>query len=216
MCGENSGTLLKTFSVTGSSPRVRGKLHDLARAARDRGLIPACAGKTFPRSRDLALCGAHPRVCGENSFERLARLLNRGSSPRVRGKLLRPSLSYLNCGLIPACAGKTIYSFRDLVALRAHPRVCGENFVAFHAASSEMGSSPRVRGKPAGSPTANRPPGLIPACAGKTWNRSQIRYMTRAHPRVCGENRRAAVKEVRSDGSSPRVRGKPVKNRSHE
>ena len=30
-------------------------------------------------------------------------------------------------GLIPACAGKTLTTFANVVMIPAHPRVCGEN-----------------------------------------------------------------------------------------
>ena len=72
--------------------------------------------------------------------------------------------------------------------LRAHPRVCGENYVNFFAKDTAGGSSPRVRGKPASErirPAASR---LIPACAGKTICDCNCAICCRAHPRVCGEN----------------------------
>ena len=90
---------------------------------------------------------AHPRVCGEN--RRTARLILEliGSSPRVRGKLVDGGARVVMRGLIPACAGKT-WSMRLWGAgCLAHPRVCGENFVAVDACGLGEGSSPRVRGK---------------------------------------------------------------------
>ena len=94
------------------------------------GLIPACAGKTTATSARTSEKWAHPRVCGENAEKLQGFWIHEGSSPRVRGKLEFFAFAGQRLGLIPACAGKT---FGDRVAYpnaRAHPRVCGENFVA--------------------------------------------------------------------------------------
>ena len=50
---------------------------------------------------------------------------------------------------------------------------------------------------------------LIPACAGKTPSCSSCASLRRAHPRVCGENCFNERCLGTSEGSSPRVRGKP-------
>ena len=73
---------------------------------------------------------AHPRVCGENASSGKSQLTKKGSSPRVRGKPGKRSFNGGRCGLIPACAGKTQRSTSSNSRLRAHPRVCGENFHA--------------------------------------------------------------------------------------
>ena len=57
--------------------------------------------------------------------------------------------------------------------------------------------------------------GLIPACAGKTPLSVFRRPAWTAHPRVCGENRKAALFNSTRTGSSPRVRGKRVRRRQH-
>ena len=46
VCGENQIDDLESGALRGSSPRVRGKLGVLGGEAEERGLIPACAGKT--------------------------------------------------------------------------------------------------------------------------------------------------------------------------
>ena len=56
------------------------------------------------------------------------------------------------------------------------------------------------------------PHGLIPACAGKTVCPCCSSCVLRAHPRVCGENKAEADLSDLKDGSSPRVRGKPLFN----
>ena len=96
-------------------------------------------------------------------------------------------------GLIPACAGKTSNASIIKRQIRAHPRVCGENFVAFHAASSKIGSSPRVRGKRLDEAACSVFERLIPACAGKTIMEQTADAHGKAHPRVCGENVQGAL-----------------------
>ena len=51
VCGENRLAGGPTTLPTGSSPRVRGKLVHVPVMDGERGLIPACAGKTSYRSR---------------------------------------------------------------------------------------------------------------------------------------------------------------------
>ena len=131
MCGENACLSRGFIESDGSSPRVRGKRHDLARTARDRGLIPACAGKTDQGGDDLPESRAHPRVCGENYIGFNAPSPKPGSSPRVRGKPAATTGLAFDTGLIPACAGKTKKQRKPLLSCRAHPRVCGENLVLF-------------------------------------------------------------------------------------
>ena len=151
-------------------------------------LIPACAGKT----PTLTVCSvsqrAHPRVCGENEALGCCLDWERGSSPRVRGKLTREAVRREGRRLIPACAGKTTKPTLLLLTRRAHPRVCGENREIVPCCTPSAGSSPRVRGKPFLEIKVKPMSGLIPACAGKTRSRACQPACTGAHPRVCGEN----------------------------
>ena len=176
------------MKLHGSSPRVRGKQIKEKSRNFNEGLIPACAGKTFwPAMGLIVLCGSSPRV--------------RGKRPRLR--------SCTHCpGLIPACAGKTSERSRSLRRSRAHPRVCGENFIPRPRAAPFGGSSPRVRGKLHGALDETSYSGLIPACAGKTQSERSHLGALWAHPRVCGENAISTAVGSAVKGSSPRVRGK--------
>ena len=176
-------------------------------------LIPACAGKT-PRPRRNQFCQqAHPRVCGENVIAGFIAAVRAGSSPRVRGKrvLLPGGGSWAR--LIPACAGKTGPRREYLTSFGAHPRVCGENVGDRARLCGVLGSSPRVRGKQGHSGNERSDPGLIPACAGKTPRAPCPGYPDRAHPRACGENVVCSAMSFGFPGSSPRVRGKPHRQR---
>ena len=214
VCGENRSVASRASAERGSSPRVRGKqLHGLLGGSSS-GLIPACAGKTSRAAATWTSRPAHPRVCGENAPCPDLPVIGAGSSPRVRGKrdvsFLFPAVK----GLIPACAGKTLWSSSHSLSYRAHPRVCGENWVWCWSLFWVWGSSPRVRGKRLASCCMSVNTGLIPACAGKTTLTQVNAGNKRAHPRVCGENRSRRVGKEYSRGSSPRVRGKPARLRS--
>ena len=188
MCGENLPGDQPPRPALGSSPRVRGKLHENAWFPVVVGLIPACAGKT-PTSAPTGRCArAHPRVCGENTSSASVIWSQRGSSPRVRGKRPARSCNATSAWLIPACAGKTDLGGDGGVACQAHPRVCGENTRMIPTTTGASGSSPRVRGKQILNDRHPLIVRLIPARAGKTGPRRGCPTVSGAHPRACGEN----------------------------
>ena len=168
VCGENVSLSRLRVLVMGSSPRVRGKHLSPARESVQRGLIPACAGKTYPKPDANRPTRAHPRVCGENTRRSAHQTVKGGSSPRVRGKRGIVQAARIVPGLIPACAGKTVARHGETYCTRAHPRVCGENATAIETKTRELGSSPRVRGKRWLKHPLRCRGRLIPACAGKT------------------------------------------------
>ena len=110
--------------------------------------------------------------------------------------------------LIPARAGKTHRSVRQITDLRAHPRAGGENFGKKANDESADGSSPRGRGKRRGVDRTRGPSGLIPARAGKTPSHPCAPLARAAHPRAGGENTTTAKLTTSASGSSPRGRGK--------
>ena len=107
VCGENVKLPASKSLISGSSPRVRGKRRFIFRYYEERGLIPACAGKTSLPQCSEPQRRAHPRVCGENPTRSRRIAFRCGSSPRVRGKLMARGRHKHPEGLIPACAGKT-------------------------------------------------------------------------------------------------------------
>ena len=131
-------------------------------------LIPAHAGKTKEREGPRVAPTAHPRACGENPSGAEKPLPLWGSSPRMRGKPSPSKLMRQFGGLIPAHAGKTIRVLMGLSPNWAHPRACGENRLGLRGRGSILGSSPRMRGKPAEADYVELLGGLIPAHAGKT------------------------------------------------
>ena len=131
-----------------------------------------------------------------------------GSSPLTRGKLPAGLCPIRRTGLIPAHAGKTSDWRSPSDASAAHPRSRGENGLQFRDRGRCLGSSPLTRGKPSPHPDAPRRNGLIPAHAGKTYQRSHRSQEPWAHPRSRGENKPADGAHHRHEGSSPLTRGK--------
>ena len=158
-------------SAKGSSPLTRGKL-DICSVGRCRpGLIPAHAGKTIAVGPALGRLRAHPRSRGENDPGAVEWYTRAGSSPLTRGKLrparARPPVPRL----IPAHAGKTSRVVSTDGIKGAHPRSRGENGVVPMLGGVEGGSSPLTRGKRLDFGDGGHCHGLIPAHAGKTYER---------------------------------------------
>ena len=172
----------------GSSPLTRGKRHPLRPRLRDRGLIPAHAGKTEPSRGHAVTTAAHPRSRGENINLVVSALSGWGSSPLTRGKRNGRDGGSRRTGLIPAHAGKTLLEVTEKDTIGAHPRSRGENFLIVEVAEKLDGSSPLTRGKL--HPKTGKPldDGLIPAHAGKTEAERKRYSDDGAHPRSRGEN----------------------------
>ena len=67
MCGEHADGNKTIQGAKGSSPHVRGALHDHRISILFLGIIPACAGST-PRHGSSPACRRdHPRMCGEHN-----------------------------------------------------------------------------------------------------------------------------------------------------
>ena len=108
--GENSSSSLDSRREAGSSPLTRGKRASPDSASNAHGLIPAHAGKTRSRERSHWVARAHPRSRGENGSWALGSTFADGSSPLTRGKPVKLDAGTGSGGLIPAHAGKTIWT----------------------------------------------------------------------------------------------------------
>ena len=71
------------------------------------GIIPAYAGSTISKRCGIAKGKDHPRVCGEHDGMSYLEILQKGSSPRMRGAPLLRFPDVLNARIIPAYAGST-------------------------------------------------------------------------------------------------------------
>ena len=88
--------------------------------------------------------------------------------------------------------------------------MCGEHSNTCPTADGRPGSSPRVRGTRARVVRFEYLLGIIPACAGNTFECIELSRLLRDHPRVCGEHGLDGVQPTLQAGSSPRVRGTPL------
>ena len=131
-------------------------------------IIPAHAGQTRATPGRVPPAPDHPRACGANSLWSHSRAPVGGSSPRMRGKLHALSLRELVKRIIPAHAGQTRATPGRVPPAPDHPRACGANTVGLVSHLAQCGSSPRMRGKPAGGAPLSVPLRIIPAHAGQT------------------------------------------------
>ena len=160
----------------------------VAHAVRPAGrFIPARAGNTRRTPRPTASASVHP--------------------PRVRGTPRDCAACRAADRFIPARAGNTISDFRAPTTSTVHPRACGEHGARPRLRAHSDGSSPRVRGTPAGADRGRLRARFIPARAGNTSASATTRCGRPVHPRACGEHRRRAGQWPPNIGSSPRVRG---------
>ena len=168
MRGENIDKFVPCEKLIGTSPRARGKQQLEAASYRSQRNIPACAGKTPSAEERGKGCSEHPRVRGENSVRIFKSSMDKGTSPRARGKQSTRSRHFFAVRNIPACAGKTDQDLGYAIKREEHPRVRGENHAPNLGWYQGQGTSPRARGKL--HPVFSRL-GIvrnIPACAGKT------------------------------------------------
>ena len=75
---------------------------------------------------------------------------------------------------------------------------------------SPSGSPPHMRGARPNSMAFLMKPGLTPAYAGSTAYAAVYYFVTRAHPRICGEHIVVALKNKNGMGSPPHMRGAPI------
>ena len=166
-------------------------------------------------------------MCGEQSPFVRSYVLRKGSPPRVRGTVFFKRILHGNRRITPACAGNRGGFMSENVAVKDHPRVCGEQpsresvfFIiagspprvrgtefAWELTFDEEGSPPRVRGT--GECTCHRPGRgrITPACAGNRLPAGADEPTPLDHPRVCGEQAPAEGSGNPEGGSPPRVRG---------
>ena len=160
--------------------------------------IPARAGNAIARAPlKPASAAVHPRACGERwTGTSVLRLQSSGSSPRVRGTPRSTPSRRLTVRFIPARAGNAL-------SLAGNQSPC-------------CGSSPRVRGTLADQRTKLARASVHPRACGERSvglrsRRGGPRFIpARAGNAICSRPTRCGMA-----GSSPRVRGTPVRADVH-
>ncbi len=199
----------------GSSPPARGPLPPGPNFTKSVWLIPACAGTTASILPTSTTKRAHPRLRGDHITSAMFQAGTGGSSPPARGPPRHSRIKNKIRGLIPACAGTT--SSRQCFGRggRAHPRLRGDHSALPGEIVSTVGSSPPARGPQRNRITRSQPSGLIPACAGTTWEASSLDSHVEAHPRLRGDHSQTLLFSLPVGGSSPPARGPPRGPCSH-
>ena len=207
MRGERAPTELDWPVIHGSSPHARGtRCQPLVSRIRHR-FIPACAGNAYRHSRLYDFRSVHPRMRGERTGSRKARLTHGGSSPHARGT---PTYTYSYLYLlrfIPACAGNAARPGGLHGKVPVHPRMRGERLLLKVGGVERHGSSPHARGT---RRAARRPVAagrFIPACAGNAGACAWWRPPQPVHPRMRGERSPSEFPLSHRYGSSPHARG---------
>ena len=147
VCGEKPRIFFMSIRSAGSPPRMRGKGQPLYIVVSESGITPACAGKRASWCLVILRLRDHPRVCGEKFHYLYYYGYNKGSPPRVRGKVVDEYMANLLDRITPACAGKRLIVTSHSARTWDHPRVCGEKFLETKTWTMPQGSPPRVRGK---------------------------------------------------------------------
>ena len=178
-------------------------------------IIPADAGSTKAIREWLNAREDHPRGCGEHHPCLATPQTQPGSSPRMRGALLRARPHMMMRRIIPADAGSTRWRPLPTRRHKDHPRGCGEHSDTDPIRYNLLGSSPRMRGAPAVIDKELCFSGIIPADAGSTGNIQPIQPTKGDHPRGCGEHRAFSGPWPSPRGSSPRMRGAPAHERTN-
>ena len=192
---------------------MRGKRPRQRRGRVGRRIIPAHAGQTVGLTLNDSQPTDHPRACGANGKTRTLGDVLTGSSPRMRGKRCAHVLNAADSRIIPAHAGQTSMRFRCPRPWSDHPRACGANTGYCKHVHDTLGSSPRMRGKQISPRPCIFCVRIIPAHAGQTaWSSGPLGQAP-DHPRACGANRCIFSNVSASSGSSPRMRGKPIRER---
>ena len=194
----------------GSPPLARGTVRLVCTLCARSGITPACAGN----SKALALCaritGDHPRLRGEQQSRDLSVPQIRGSPPLARGTARILRKLYGPRGITPACAGNSgIYGvfygdFWD------HPRLRGEQRTKSPSRSVSVISPPLARGTAQDQHSDWEYRGITPACAGNRWRHAKYPAYFRDHPRLRGEQVRAAYMSAICPGSPPLARGTDI------
>ena len=208
MCGADVHRSAPIPYSRGSSPRVRSRLVACDCPVGVDGIISACAEQTNTIAARAIGRRDHLRVCGADARESRRLMCWAGSSPRVRSRRLAYHGAKIRIGIISACAEQTFQTAAVRRDRRDHLRVCGADCSAMSANHVPLGSSPRVRSRPATLHSEVAYHGIISACAEQTLLRVFISALSKDHLRVCGADRGVFLIVSFGLGSSPRVRSR--------
>ena len=145
---------------------------------------------------------------GEDVWHRLPNVPVGGSPPHARGRRQPNRVPALTTWITPACAGKTRKTPVPIGPGLDHPRMRGEDIRTCRRRPTTHGSPPHARGRPRSSQGKTSPPGITPACAGKTSPNFCMTSRYEDHPRMRGEDWKRDRLIYGRGGSPPHARGR--------
>ncbi len=150
----------------GSSPLVRGSVHEDDPYLLEARFIPARAGIGSCIATSHIPLSVHPRSCGDRRKICATSASVSGSSPLVRGSgICLPSL-LARCRFIPVRAGIGLRRYNPSLVPPVHPRSCGDRGSRRLPLRDRGGSSPLVRGSDRPDRAEGNLQRFIPARAG--------------------------------------------------
>ena len=129
----------------------------------------------------------------------------------MRGAPEQLACNASDIGIIPADAGSTFSAVGVVCLFWDHPRGCGEHSTTHRMGFGMTGSSPRMRGALFVLNLAIWLMRIIPADAGSTKRLPFPFLANKDHPRGCGEHGWNGDQGKAFVGSSPRMRGAPIR-----
>ena len=208
VCGADNYRGAAPGGNMGSSPRVRSRPRRRGRLVAGHGIISACAEQTRTAPPFREVTWDHLRVCGADEGRDGARCNRSGSSPRVRSRRRQHPVQRVGERIISACAEQTQRTVMTQFVSWDHLRVCGADVTVALLSLMVVGSSPRVRSRPARCRPGPLVHGIISACAEQTPPDPVSSAHAGDHLRVCGADIVTDWPSRIHTGSSPRVRSR--------
>ena len=125
----------------------------------------------------------------------------------MRGEALNALARARKLRITPAHAGRRYSRCRLLLCRRDHPRACGEKREFARFEPLNLGSPPRMRGEARAQTRAAAVNRITPAHAGRSLTGLRSLFVSRDHPRACGEKYIVQLYFDTDMGSPPRMRG---------
>ena len=150
----------------------------------------------------------HPRLCGEKKRQAETEVLQPGSPPPMRGKVLDLLEDLCAVGITPAYAGKSTVGYEESIAYRDHPRLCGEKKAYVSVVECTQGSPPPMRGKVPRLCRKWTHGGITPAYAGKSTIKICLTLWKTGSPPPMRGKVAVATKEDPPDRITPAYAGK--------
>ena len=193
--------------LLGSPPLARERRDFRAASHADKGITPACAGKTILSSFESMHWQDHPRLRGKDSWSAVRQKYAWGSPPLARERRFLIFLVLYLPGITPACAGKTYLANDFIVTHKDHPRLRGKDGIMSACQSLVIGSPPLARERLSENKIPLSASGITPACAGKTDSENisdDYGWITPA----CAGKTFMSDKGIHLEEDHPRLRGK--------